>query len=128
MAKKFIGLSLLALLICINSMAGKLCECGDPTNLEITLRDVTSPGGPEIQRRVQAFMDSDMEQVTVQFNASVGHEVTVTIMAISGATISMTVCDSEIEPLVLLPLPPKGVYILKVESDSYQGEGTFIVR
>ncbi len=128
MMKKFIGLSLFALLICVNTMAGRLCECGDPTNLEITLRDVTSPGGPEIQRRVQAFMDPDMEQVTVQFNASVGNEVTVTIIAISGATISMTVCDSEVEPLVLLPLPPKGVYLLKVESDTYEGEGSFIVQ
>ncbi len=73
-------------------------------------------------------MDPDMEQVTVQFNASVGNEVTVTIIAISGATISMTVCDSEVEPLVLLPLPPKGVYLLKVESDTYEGEGTFIVQ
>lgn len=109
-------------------MANKLCECGDPTNLEITLRDVTGSSSPEIQRRVQAFMDFDMDQVTVQFNASVGNEVTVTIMTISGATISMTVCDSEVEPLVSLPLPPKGAYILKVESETYEGEGTFAVQ
>lgn len=126
--KKFIGLSLFALLICVNTMANKLCECGDPTNLEITLRDVTGSSSPEIQRRVQAFMDFDMDQVTVQFNASVGNEVTVTIMTISGATISMTVCDSEVEPLVSLPLPPKGAYILKVESETYEGEGTFAVQ
>jgi len=126
--KVLLSAILIVLFACVSSGKNIIFNGEPNNNTEITLRDVTSPGGPEIQRRVQAFMDSDMEQVTVQFNASVGHEVTVTIMAISGATISMTVCDSEIEPLVLLPLPPKGVYILKVESDSYQGEGTFIVR
>ncbi len=123
-------LSAIFIVFCTCVTCGKsIIYNGDPgSNTEITVRDVTSPGGPEIQRRVQAFMDPDMEQVTVQFNASVGNEVTVTIIAISGATISMTVCDSEVEPLVLLPLPPKGVYLLKVESDTYEGEGTFIVQ
>lgn len=97
-------------------------------NTAITIRDVTTPDNPSVQRLVQAYLDFDMEEIVVQFNASVGNEVTVTITSLTGATVSMVMCDSDLESLVSLPIPPKGAYILRVESATYQGEGTFTVQ
>lgn len=126
----------LYILLCI--FAGTFIVSANNTNLilsgypdnntEITVRDVTTPDNPSVQRLVQAYLDFDMEEIVVQFNASVGNEVTVTITSLTGATVSMVMCDSDLESLVSLPIPPKGAYILRVESATYQGEGTFTVQ
>lgn len=127
--KLFIFLSWCILsFVSINTSIEKKSVCTDPTNLEITLRDGTTTPDPSVQRLVQAYLDFDMEEIVVQFNASVGNEVTVTITSLTGATVSMVMCDSDLESLVSLPIPPKGAYILRVESATYQGEGTFTVQ
>lgn len=125
-------LLLLHLLIGGYAIANSACitapSLDRPNASPITFRDITTPDNPSVQRLVQAYLDFDMEEIVVQFNTSVGNEVTVTITSLTGATVSMVMCDSDLESLVSLPIPPKGAYILRVESATYQGEGTFTVQ
>lgn len=96
----------------------------------LVVRDVTQPSvdrpiSPRSVKPVEAYIYFDFEELEVNFNDDLD-KVVVVIQDQTGQEVCSYSCDTNIEPVISLPLPmSEGVYTLRILGDTYEGEGNF---
>lgn len=85
----------------------------------------TRPIKPRSVKPVEAYIYFDFEELEVNFNDDLD-KVVVVIQDQTGQEVYSYSCDTNIEPVVSLPLPmSEGAYTLRIVGDMYEGEGNF---
>lgn len=97
-------------------------------NKTVVITDVIhneKPLKPRSVKPVEAYIYFDFEELEVNFNDDLD-KVVVVIQDQTGQEVYSYSCDTNIEPVVSLPLPmSEGAYTLRIVGDMYEGEGNF---